>query len=88
MTILRNLSCVMEKGDRILVIDTVIPEVWGSLGACCSDIIILGMFGCGHRTLGEWETLIEGSGERLVVRNFMGGMEERDGIMVMEIEKG
>ncbi len=78
----------MEKGDRILVIDTVIPDVGGSLGACCSDVIILGIFGCGYRTQGEWEALIRGAGEGLVIRSCMGGLEERDGMMVMEIQKG
>ena len=85
--ILKNLISVMNRGDRILIIDTVIPEVGGSLSSSTSDLIILSMFGSGHRTLKEFCALINDCGENLKIQSFIGGAEEFDGMMVIEIQK-
>jgi O-methyltransferase domain len=86
--ILQNLLSTMNKGDRILIIDVVTSDVGGSLSSCYSDLIILSMFGSGHRTLKEFLALINDCGEGLVVTIFTGGTEESDGMMVIEIQKG
>lgn len=85
--ILKNLISAITQGDRILIIDTVIPEVGGSLSSSTSDLIILSMFGSGHRTLQEFCALINDCGENLTIRSFTGGAEEFDGMMVIEIQK-
>ncbi|KFA45338.1 Sat18 [Stachybotrys chartarum IBT 40293] len=84
---LRNLVSVMKQGDRILIIDTVIPETGGSLSSANSDIIIMSMFGSGHRTLEEFRALIHHCGEDLVIETFASGDEEYDGMMVIEVRK-
>lgn len=85
--ILQHLLSSMRTGDTILVLDTVIPEIGGSLSSCHSDFIILSMFGCGHRTLREFLSLIRACGDDLVIETFTGGSEESDGLMVIEIRK-
>lgn len=83
--ILKNLLSLMDQGDRILIIDTVIPEIGGSLSASTSDLFLLGMFGSGHRTLKEYYSLINDCGKNLVIETFTGGIEEFDGMMVIEV---
>ncbi|RWA04295.1 hypothetical protein EKO27_g10816 [Xylaria grammica] len=84
--ILKNLLSAMDKNDRILVIDTVIPEVGGSLSSSFSDVIQLSMFGSGHRTTKEFLALFHGCGVEVVVDMFSGGaVEEFDGMMVFEV---
>ncbi|KAI0908743.1 S-adenosyl-L-methionine-dependent methyltransferase [Ustulina deusta] len=84
--ILKNLYSSMKKNDRILVIDTVIPEVGGSLSSSFSDIIQLGMFGSGHRTEREFVTLFHDCGVEVAVETFSGAAgEEFDGMMVFEV---
>ncbi|UPK93494.1 hypothetical protein LCI18_004429 [Fusarium solani-melongenae] len=85
--ILGNLLAAMEPGDRILIIDTAIPEVGGSLSSSMSDIIILAMFGCGHRTLSEFKALIHGCAEDLKIDVFTGGKEEFDGMVILDVQK-
>ncbi|GAP84014.1 putative O-methyltransferase [Rosellinia necatrix] len=84
--ILKNLLSFMGKDDRILVIDTVIPEVGGSLSSSFSDIIQLSMFGSGHRTMKEFLNLFHDCGVELVVDTFSGAADaEFDGMMVFDI---
>lgn len=85
--ILCNLISAMGPGDRILIIDTVIPEIGGSLSSSISDLIQLSMFSSGHRTLKEFHALISECGENLTIQSFTGGAEEFDGMMVIEIQK-
>lgn len=85
--ILGNLLAAMEPGDRILIIDTAIPEVGGSLSSSMSDIIILAMFGCGHRTLSEFKALIHGCAEDLKIDVFTGGKEEFGGMVILDVQK-
>ncbi|KAI1127102.1 S-adenosyl-L-methionine-dependent methyltransferase [Nemania abortiva] len=83
--ILNNLLAAMGENDRILIIDTVIQEIGGSLSSSFSDMIQLSMFGSGHRTLTESLELINSCRGGLAVRTFSGGDEEHDGMMVLEI---
>ena len=85
--ILKNLISAMNVGDRILIIDTVIPEIGGSLSSSISDLIILSMFGSRHRTLKDFCALMDSCGENLLFQYFTGGAEEFDGMMVIEIQK-
>ena len=73
--------------DRLLIIETVLPEVGGSLSSSLSDVIILSMFGAGHRTLQEWLSLINSCG-RVTVQKYGGGDSEYDGMMGFEVRKG
>ena len=85
--ILRNLTSAMNPEDRILVIDTVILELGGSLSSSISDMIVLSMSGSRHRILEEFYALINDCGENLLIRHFAGGTQEFDGMMVIEIQK-
>lgn len=85
--ILHNLLAVMGSRDRILIIETVLPEVGGSMSASMSDILIMSMFGCGHRTADEWQRLFHGCEEEVVVNTFEGGANEFDGMAVFEVLK-
>ncbi|TGJ85663.1 hypothetical protein E0Z10_g3098 [Xylaria hypoxylon] len=83
--ILKNLLSSMNKNDRTLVIDTVIPKVGGSLSSSFSDIIQLGMFGSGYRTAKEFLALFHDCGVGVVVDMFSGAADEDfDGMMVFE----
>ena len=82
-----NLLSAMVPGDRILIIETMIPDVGGSLSSSTSDLIILSMFGSGHRTYKQFCALISECGEGLLTQSFSGGAEEFDGMMVIEIQK-
>ncbi|KAI0533767.1 S-adenosyl-L-methionine-dependent methyltransferase [Xylaria digitata] len=68
--ILKNMFSVMNKNDRVLVIDTVIPKVGGSLSSSFSDIIQMSMFGSGHRTLKEFFTLFHDCGVEVAVGTY------------------
>lgn len=85
--ILHNLKSVMNLGDRILIIDTVIPETGGSLSSCFSGFLALSTFGTNHRTLREFSALIHDCGEDLAIKTFSGGAGESDGMMVIEVTK-
>lgn len=85
-TILGHVISAMAPEDRLLILETVLPEVGGSLSSSLSDMIILSMFGCGHRTLQEWMTLIHSSGQVDVLK-FGGGAAEFDGMMVFEVRR-
>jgi hypothetical protein len=79
---------VMEPGDPLLVIDTVLPETGGTLVASGADIIILSMFGgAGHRTPSEFRALVESAGHLAVVETFSGGTSDIDGMMVTQVRK-
>lgn len=82
--ILTNIITSMKYGDRLLIMETVLPEVGGSLSSSMSDMIILSMFGCGHRTLKEWLELIHGSGE-VHAEVYGQGSSEFDGMMIFEV---
>jgi hypothetical protein len=82
--ILNNIIASMKYGDRLLIMETVLPEVGGSLSSSMSDMIILSMFGCGHRTLNEWLELIHGSGE-VHTEVYGEGSSEFDGMMIFEV---
>lgn len=87
-TIIRNLLSPMKEGDKIIIIDTVVPEKGaGSLSASMSDMILLSFFGTSHRTLKQFQDLIRDCGEDLLVRSFTGGVEEFDGMIVIEVQK-
>jgi hypothetical protein len=85
--ILHNLKSVMNLGDRILILDTVIPETGGSLSSGFSGFLALSTFGTNHRTLEEFSALIHGCGEDLAIETFSEGAGEFDGIMVIEVTK-
>lgn len=78
----------MDQGDRIiLIIDTVITEVGGSLSASTSEMFLLSMFGSRHRALEEFYALINECGSDVAIASFTGGTEESDGMMVIEVLK-
>lgn len=84
--ILTAIVSQMALEDRLLIIETVLPEIGGSLSSSLSDVIILSMFGAGHRTLQEWTSLIESSGQ-VNIQTYGGGATEYDGMMVFEVRK-
>lgn len=79
ISILHNTALAMTVRSRILIIDTIVPDVGASRHVTLQDINMMS-FGGIERTKSQWEGLLEGAGLRLrriwsAEGNLMGAVE-------------
>jgi O-methyltransferase domain len=85
----RILSSILTgacPGDKILVVDTILPDANPSLSTCMSDVLTVALFGGRHRTLREFQHLFDAVRPGLTVKPWDAGPDNFDGTTIMEVD--